>query len=142
MGTINVTSYEFADVAMIYLFDQVMNPEQVTNERMIEFINNNRGKLKSPLMAYYFDTSAADKFRYRRIGGVFDGSDKSIQQIRIGPDTESKEKDKKKEGMLKKAVKNVIKKVLAKEEFSLEDMKMLKEIQDAYDEIHEETDIQ
>ena len=131
MATLSLTTKEFADVAMIWLFDQVMNPEQITNETLAEFVREHKGKLKTPLMAYYFDTDSQRRFDYRRISGIFDGSDKSTQQIKINPDTESKEKEKKKEGLVKK----IIKKVLAKEELTLEDMIMLKEVQDADDEV-------
>ena len=29
MATLNLTAKEFGDIAMIWLFDQIMNPEQV-----------------------------------------------------------------------------------------------------------------
>lgn len=127
MATLNLDTKEFADIAMIWLFDQIVNPEQVTNERLYEFIDRRGSKLKSTLMKYYLDTDTETRLRYRRISSVFDGSDKGIQQIRISPDLESKEKDKK-EGKLKKLAKKVIKKVLAKEELTQEDVKILMEI--------------
>jgi hypothetical protein len=133
MATLNLTASEFADVAMIWLFDQVMNPEQVQNENLQEFIKDHKGKLKAPLMAYYFTTEQDSRFGYRRISGVFDGKDKSPQQIRIYPDKDEKDKKKKKEGIIKKAVKAAIKKVLTKEDLTLEDIKILKEVQDVYE---------
>jgi len=132
MATLNVTTSEFADIAMIWLFDQVMNPEQVKNPRLQEFIKDHKGKIKSPLMAYYFDTDTSSRFDYRRIGGIFEGKSGSVQQIRIYPDDTEKEKKKNKEGILKKVAKKVINKVLAKEELTLEDMQMLKEIEHDY----------
>lgn len=128
MATLNVTAKEFADIAMIWLFDQVMNPEQVNNPRMKEFIKDHKGKLKSPLMAYYFSTDTESRFDYRRIGGIFEGKGGSVQQIRIYPDDVEKEKKKDKDGIVKKAIKKAVKKVLNKEELSLEDIKILKEI--------------
>jgi hypothetical protein len=132
MATVNVTASEFADVAMIWLFDQVMNPEQVQNENLKEFIKDHKGKLKSPLMAYYFSTDQSSRFDYRRIGSIFEGKSSSVQQIRIYPDDSQKENKKKKEGKIKTAVKRAIKKVLAKEELTLEDINMLKEIENDY----------
>ena len=38
MATLNLTSSDFADIAMIWLFDQVMNPEQVKNQNFKDFI--------------------------------------------------------------------------------------------------------
>ena len=127
MATLNLTVNEFTDVAMIWLFDQVMNPEQVTNKTMQEFIKDHKGKVKAPLMAYYFDTSMEARYNYRKISGAFDGSDSGIQQIRIAPDKKTKEKAEK-EGKLKKLAKKVIKKVLKKEDITLEDMNLLKEM--------------
>lgn len=127
MATLNLTSSEFADIAIVYLFDQVMNPEQVDNKRLKKFIQDHRSKLKTPLLKYYLDSDSEVRLRYRRIGGIFDGSDKSIQQIRIGP-TEKINKKENKKGIVKK----ILNKVLKKEELSIEEINMLKEIEDVY----------
>jgi hypothetical protein len=132
MATVNVTATEFADLAMIWLFDQVMNPDQVKNERLKEFIKENKNKMKSSLMAYYFDTPYDTRNDYRRIEGIFERSTQNFQQIKIYPDKNIKDKKKKKEGILKTAAKKVIKKMLAKEELTLEDMQILKEIENDY----------
>ena len=127
MATLNLTRSEFADIAMIWLFDQVMNPEQVqNNETMKEFIEDHRSKIKSPLIKYYLDTNTEQRIGYKRIKGIFDGSDKSVQQIRIGPDEKIKEIRKGKEGIIRK----VLKKVLAREQLTIEDEQILKEIRD------------
>lgn len=131
MATLNLTSKEFADVAMVWLFDQVMNPEQVTNEDLKDFIEKHSSKLKTPLLKYYLGTDSEVRLRYRRIGGVFDGSDKSIQQIRIGPVEKIEKAKKGKNGIVKK----IIKKVLKKEQISVTDIKQLKEMEDVYKEI-------
>jgi C4-type Zn-finger protein len=123
MATLNLDTNEFADIAIIWLFDQIMNPEQVQSEKLLNFIEDNRTKIRTPLMKYYLDSGSEARTRYKRIKGVFDGSDDSIQQIRIGP-SEKLEKENKKESIVKK----IIKKILAKEELTLEDMKILKEI--------------
>lgn len=123
MATLNLDTNEFADIAIIWLFDQIMNPEQVQSEKLLNFIEDHRSKIRTPLMKYYLDSGSEARIRYKRIKGVFDGSDDSIQQIRIGP-SEKIEKENKKEGIVKK----IIKKILAKEELTLEDVKILKEI--------------
>jgi hypothetical protein len=134
MAKLNLTTNQFSDVAMIWLFDQVMNPEQITNERLKEWVDENRGRLKSPLMAYYFDSPPTMRQKYRWIGGAFDGTDKSAQDIRIYPNEKEKEKNKKKDGILKKIVKKVIKKALLKKEgYSNEELQMLKEVHDVYE---------
>jgi len=122
MATLNLTAKEFSDLSMIWLFDQIMNPEQIQNKNMKEFVDRQGTKIKTPLMKYYLDSTTEDRVRYKRIKGVFDGSDKSIQQIRIGPDESIKKAKKSKEGITKK----IIKKILAKEELTLEDMEVLK----------------
>ena len=126
MATLNLTSSEFGDIAMIWLFDQVMNPEQVQNENLKEFIDNHRSKIRTPLMKYYLDSDSEKRLKYKRIKGIFDGSASAIQQIRIGPDEEINKLKDKKDGLVKK----VIKKVLLKQSLSIEDEQMLKEIID------------
>jgi len=124
MATLNLTAKEFGDIAMIWLFDQIMNPEQVKNETLKEFIDDHRSKIRTPLMKYYLDSSTEQRRKYKRIKGVFDGSDKAIQQIRIGPDETIKKIKKGKEGLVKK----LIKKVILKQDLSIEDETFLKEL--------------
>jgi len=124
MATLNLTAKEFGDIAMIWLFDQIMNPEQVKNETLKEFIDDHRSKIRTPLMKYYLDSSTEQRRKYKRIKGVFDGSDKAIQQIRIGPDEIINKIKKGKEGLVKK----LIKKVILKQDLSIEDETFLKEL--------------
>ena len=130
MATLNLTAKEFADIGIMWLFDQVMNPEQIENEHLKEFIDDHRSKLRTPLMKYYLDSPTKSRVNYKRIKGVFDGSDQSIQQIRVAPDAKKAEKEKEKEGITKKIAKKVIKKILAKEELDVEDINFLKELTD------------
>jgi len=134
MATLNLTKSQFADVAMIWLLDQVVNDERIDNEQFAKFINDHKSKLKAPLLNYFLNTDPTRRLDYRRISKVFSG-DQAIQQIRIGPNESEKEQEKKdkKEGKIKKAVKTVLKKVFAKEELTLDDLKILKEVQDVYE---------
>lgn len=123
MATLNLNTEEFADIGMIWLFDQLMNPEQIKSEALKEFIKSHGSKLKTPLMKYYLDTGSEPRVKYKRIKGVFDGSDKSIQQIRIGPDDKIDKVKKGKKGIVKK----ILNKIIAKEQLTIEDEKYLKE---------------
>jgi len=134
MATLNLTSSEFADIAMIYLFDQVMNPDQIQNENFKEFVNSHRSKIRTPLMKYYLDSTSEERVRYKRIKGVFNGSDKAVQQIRIGPDDKIEKIKQGKEGIVKK----LIKKVLKMEQLSNDDKQILKELTDVDFEIYNE----
>jgi len=125
MATLNLTTKEFADVAMIWLLDQVVNSERITNEQFAEFIEKHKNKLKAPLLNYFLNTSPARRLDYRRISKIFSGNEKQVQQIRIGPDDFFEDDDEKKDGVIKK----VLKKMLKKEETELTDefiKKMLK----------------
>jgi len=48
MATLNLTASEFSDIGMIWLFDQVMNPEQIQNAAMKESIEKHSSKIKTP----------------------------------------------------------------------------------------------
>jgi len=119
---------------MIWLFDQVMNPENINNEKFMDFLKAHSSKIKTPLMKYYLDSDSEDRLRYKRIKGIFSGDDKAIQQIRIGPTEKIKGIEKSKQGIVKK----IIKKILKKEELSLEEKSILKEIEDVDYEIFDE----
>lgn len=124
MATLNLTAKEFADIGMIWLFDQVMNPDQVQNENFKKFIEAQGSKIKPALIKNYLNTSSEYRLQYKRIRGVFEGSDKSIHQIRIGPDEQIEKLKKGKESIVKK----IIKKIVAKEQLTIEDENVLKEI--------------
>ena len=128
MATLNLTAKEFSDIAMIWLFDQVMNPENIQNEAFKDFVQKHSSKIKTPLMKYYLDSRGETRINYKRIKGVFSGADKAIQQIRIGPDEKIKQIKKGKEGIIKK----VLKKVLLKQSLSIEDEQILKEFRDEF----------
>jgi len=128
MATLHLTTSEFFDIVMIYLFDQYMNPEQVKdNEHASEFIEKTSGRLKQALMKYYLDSETKNRFRYKRLKGIFDGSDKQINQIRIRPSDKSEEEAEEKESKIKKLAKKVIGKILKKEEITKEDINILNE---------------
>lgn len=129
MATLNLTASEFADIGMIWLFDQVMNPEQIQNDDFNDFIQKHSSKIKTPLMKYYLDSTGETRINYKRIKGVFNGSNPAIQQIRIGPDDKIKTIKKSKEGIMKK----VLKKIIAKEHLTIEDEKVLKEIDELWE---------
>ena len=130
MSVLNLNTKEFADIAMIWLFDHIMNPEQITNENFMKFVVDHRSKIRTPLMTYYLDSDPDMRRQYKRIKGVFDGEDNSIQQIRIGP-SEKLDKENEKEGKLKKLVRSVIKAALKKEKIKLtnDDRELLKEME-------------
>lgn len=137
MATLNLTASEFSDIGMIWLFDQVMNPDQIQNDAMKEFIQKHSSKIKTPLMKYYLDSTGETRINYKRIKGVFDGSNQAVQQIRIGPDEKIEKIKKGKEGIIKK----VIKKILAKEQLTIEDELILKDSLYELNEYQERSDI-
>lgn len=123
MATLNLDVSEFEKTILIFLFDSVMNPEQVKSESMKKFISNHSSKIKTPLMKTYLDSDSETRLRYKRIKGIFDGSSNSIQQIRIGPSEKIKGVEVK-QGIVKK----ILKKVLKKEELSLDESILLKRV--------------
>ncbi len=124
MATLNLTAKEFSDIGMIWLFDQIMNPEQIQNDNLKEFVDQHRSKIRTPLTKYYLDSGGEARLQYKRIKGVFSGKDKAVQQIRIGPDEKIKQ-IKKGKGEI---VKRIIKKLITKEHLTLEDEQILKEL--------------
>jgi hypothetical protein len=85
MATLNLNRSEFENLVLIFLFDHVMNPEQITNDLFKDFIDQQGTKIKTQLMKSYLDSTGDEKLRYKRIGKLFDGTDKkSVHQIRVG----------------------------------------------------------
>lgn len=122
MATLNINISEFEVLILTFLLDAVMNSEQIESDILKKFVKENGSKIRTQLTKAYLDSDSENRFKYKRIRGVFDGSDKSIQQIRITPDKVG-EIENKKDGMIKK----ILKKVLKKEELSINDINMIKE---------------
>jgi hypothetical protein len=123
MATLNIDTSEFENLLLIALFNFVLNPEEIQNETLKNFVSKNGNKIKPSLIKSYLDSDQKARFNFKRISGIFDGSDKDVQNIRIGP-SEKIEKEEKKEGIIKK----VIKKILKKEEISKNDINTLNEL--------------
>lgn len=107
MATLNLTPETFADIAMIWLFDHVMNPEQINNKAFADFVEKHDSKIKPALMKYYLDSIPTRRYEYKRIKDIFENSgSKSLHQIRIGPEKEIKKK--KKETTLQRLAKKAV----------------------------------
>ena len=144
MATINVTPKQFGDLTVSFLLDKILHPDEVAtgNKEFDKFIESIKGKgAKSALTQHYVQMDSKSRLNYKRIKDVFDGSDNSIQQIKVMPEKKIPKKDKKeKEGFLKKVGKAVLKKLIGQGPLSLdpEEWKILNETIELMDEIREE----
>jgi len=124
MATLNLTTEEFADIVMLFLADKAVNPDKVAgNEKFNEFFNRQGSKIKAPLMKYYLDTDSQRRIEYKRIKKAFSGQDNNIHQIRFWASKDRKEKEVKKDGIVKK----LIKKLLLKQGLEHEEENQLRE---------------
>jgi len=124
---INVDSNEFADIVASFLFDKLLYPDKVVanNDLFNDFMEKMNGKgAKSILMQYYLNLSTDTRVNYKRIKDVFKDGNKT-HEIRISSE-EQKENEKEKSGLVRKAVK-IVKKLLKKEEVSIEELNLLLE---------------
>jgi hypothetical protein len=126
MSKINVTPNEFADLVAIFLFDKSLHPNEVVpnNVKFNELTDAMRGKgMKPLLMNYYMDLDANMRTDYKRIKDTLDGTSTDTAVINI---KEKKAKKEKKPGLIRRA----IKKLLKKEEISDEERELLLEALD------------
>ena len=122
MAKIIVTHNKFADIVIAFLLDKMLHPDDVIpdSELFNEFAEKIKGKgLKSLLMQYYFNMDAIDRVKYKKIKDIFDGTSTDMSVINIIYEkVDKKEKEKEKDGIIKK----VIKKLLKREDISSEDI--------------------
>lgn len=147
MATINLSPTQFAEVAVGFLLDKMLHPDEVAtgNEEFEEFNKSMKAKgMKSTLTNYYLKMDSGSRLNYKRIKDIFDGSTNDPQNIRILPEKKIKKKDKKeKEGFIKRVGKAVLKKLIGQGPLSLdkEEWKILNETIDYMDQIREEDNL-
>ena len=129
MANINITPDKFADIALMFLSDKIINPEIAKgNKNFDDFISENGTRIKAALLKYYLDTSSRQRVQYKRIRGIFDGTDKSRHQIRIVPSgKEKEEEEEEKESGVVSKIKKIMKKVLLKQSLDMEEENILNE---------------
>jgi len=147
MATINLTPKQFGDLTVSFLLDKILHPDEVVSgdEEFDKFIDSIKSKgAKTALTQYYVQMDSQSRLNYKRIKDVFDGSDNSIQQIKVMPEKKIPKKDKKdKEGFLKKVGKKILKKLIGQGPLSLdaEEWKILNETIEWMDKIREESNL-
>ena len=144
MATVNLTPKQFGDLVVSFLLDKILHPEEVVpgDEDFDKFIESIKGKgAKSALTQHYVQMDSQSRLNYKRIKDIFDGTDNTIQNIKVMPEKKLPKKSKKeKEGFLKKVGKEVLKKLLGQGPLSLdkEEWEILNETIEWMDEIREE----
>jgi hypothetical protein len=94
MASINITSNEFADLAVLFLLDKVANPDEVVpnNEMFNEFIEKVGTKIKPQLVQYFLNLDAYSRVMYKRIQPpLLKDGNKSTYTIAIQNKAEKKE---------------------------------------------------
>jgi len=128
MSKANVTPSEFCDLVVCFLLDKILHPDEVVfkNKEFDKLSTQMTGKgLKPIFLQYYLDTNSSIRIRYKRIRKTLtDGNTGSIINIGTDGKKEVEEPVKKKESLLKK----VIKKLLKKEDLSIEEEETVKEL--------------
>jgi len=123
MAKVNVTASEFPNIVVCFLLDKLMNPDKVIpdNEEFNKYMNKMKLKGMQPLsLNYYLDMSSLYRVYYKRIKGVFDDKSNSQMIIQIYPNKETKDDVEKKESMVKKVIRKLLKKEsITKGEYNL-----------------------
>ena len=126
MAKVNVTADEFANIVVSFLLDKLMHPDEMIpgNELFDEYANKMKLKGMKPVsLQYYLKMDTLFRVYYKRIKGVFYGEKNQAMIIYIYPNKKEKEKAEKKDGL----VKRVIKKLLKKESIDKKDYNLLVE---------------
>ena len=131
MPKINVTSDTFPNIVMAYLYDKFIHPDEVSkgNELFNETIDKIKKKGSLPLLRdYYLKMDANDRMKYKLIKDAFEEVTTSNAVIQVLPKKfEKKPEGKRKEGFIKKTIKKIIKTLVASNEFSQDELDLLKE---------------
>ena len=113
MSKITVSPEDFSDVVVSYLFDKMLNPDEVTtgNEDFNKLVDDmNKKGMRPLLMKYYLNMDGNDRLKYKRIKDTFDPDLERDSTIQIRPSlSKSDKKDNKITGLLKTAAKKLLK---------------------------------
>jgi len=134
MPRIQVTNDEFPNIVMAYLLDKFLHPNDVSagNELFNKTAKTLKGKGLTSIRNYYLEMNPRDRVKYKIIKDAFEGLTPSISTIQIVPAVVSdkdlgkeKETTKKKDGIIKKVIKKVIKSLTSGEEVDVGDLELL-----------------
>jgi hypothetical protein len=118
---------------MAYLFDKMLHPDEVSagNAEFNAVAKAFKGKGLTLIRNYYLGMKSQDRVKYKIIKDAFDGKTPAISTIQVVPDRAA-DKDldkeattKKKDGIIKKVIKKVIKSLTSGEEVDVEDLELL-----------------
>ena len=128
MATLNLTPEEFADIALLFLSDKAINPDEIVtgNEHFNDFMKRNAQQIKNKLLKYYLDADPIMRRDYKLIKDVFRGGN-GLQTIKIGPSKIVKPIRQEK-SLAKKLIKGIVSKILKKESLESEEIDLLLEI--------------
>lgn len=122
---INLSADEFGDIVTAFILDKLLHPEDVIpyNKHFNDYAEDLRLKGMKPLsLKYYLDMDSQLRIYYKRIKNTFDKEETNKQAIiYVYPSKEAMKKNK--EGIIKKAVK----KLLRKENITQEERELLEE---------------
>jgi hypothetical protein len=134
MAVLSLTPDEFADIALLFLADKVVNPEKVSegNEQFNTFMKRTSHCIKSPLVKYYLDVDPEQRKNYKMIKKIFQRTKNAgqLSVIRIGPDEVVKgvrTEKKKAKSLLKTIMKKLLKKKNEDLNINQEELKLILE---------------
>lgn len=127
MANLNLTKSEFADLVVAFIFDSIVNSDEVVveNQKYHELIDNIARRGAKPLFTkYYLDMSADDRLNYKKLKRTLEtgGTTKSVIQVKP-----SDIKDLPKKGGLAQLAKKVVKKLLLQQTVTEEEVNLLLE---------------
>lgn len=129
MAKLNLTTGEFADLMIVFLFDAMVNPEDVIvdNERFHELVHKmDKMGIKPNLTKYFLDMNATERLQYKRMKRTLEPGATTKSVIEINPPDV---KIQKKSG-LSKIAKTVLKKLILQGEIVPSDQELIIELKD------------
>lgn len=127
MANLNLTRSEFADLVVAFLFDTMVNPDDIIieNEKFHELINKIARMGAKPLfMKYYLDMTADDRLSYKKLKRTLETGGTVKSSIQVKPSVIKAEP--KKSGLANLA-KKVVKKLLLQQNVTPDELQLLKE---------------
>ena len=133
MAKLNLTTGEFADLMIVFLFDAMVNPDEVIidNAKFHELVHKmEKMGIKPNLTKYFLDMDANDRLQYKRMKRTLEPGATTKSVIEVNPPDV---KVKKKSGLTKMA-KTVLKKLILQGEIKPSDQELIIELKDLMEE--------
>ena len=136
MAKINIPAKEWPDIIISFLYDKMLHPDEIVpgNKEFDRIMSKFKTKgILVELRDYYLNMNKSNRMKYKQIKKGLDDKATTSTVISIQPENIEKSARQKNKSLLKTLGKQMLKKIVASNEFSDAEKQLLREVIDNHE---------